>query len=44
MLSVTVLCIGKMKEKHYIAAFEEYAKRLGGYCKFSLEEIGRAHV
>ncbi len=39
MLNVTFLCVGKMKEPHYIAAFEEYRKRLGGYCRFSLTEI-----
>ena len=31
MLSVSFLCVGKMKEPHYIAAFEEYRKRLGAY-------------
>ena len=39
MLSVTLLCVGKMREKHYIAAFSEYEKRLGAYCRFDLKEI-----
>ena len=39
MLSVTLLCVGKMKEKHYIAAFDEYRKRLSVYCKFSVTEL-----
>ena len=39
MLSVTFLCVGKMKEAHYVAAFEEYRKRLGAYCRFTLTEI-----
>ena len=39
MLSVTLLCVGKMKEPHYIAAFAEYQKRLGAYCRFTLTEI-----
>lgn len=39
MLSVTVLCVGKMREKHYIAAFSEYEKRLGAFCRFDLQEI-----
>ena len=39
MLNVTFLCVGKMKEAHYIAAFEEYRKRLGAYCRFTLAEI-----
>ena len=39
MLSVNLLCVGKMKEPHYIAAFAEYQKRLGAYCRFTLTEI-----
>lgn len=39
MLSVQVLCVGKLKEKFYIDAAAEYQKRLGGYCKFSLTEL-----
>jgi 23S rRNA (pseudouridine1915-N3)-methyltransferase len=39
MLSVTVLAMGKLKEKFYIQAVEEYAKRLSGYCKFQLIEL-----
>ena len=39
MLGVTLICVGKMKEKHYISAFEEYQKRLGAFCRFELIEI-----
>ena len=39
MLSVTILCVGKMREKHYISAFLEYEKRLGAFCKFDFQEI-----
>lgn len=39
MLGVSCICVGKMKEKHYISAFEEYRKRLGGYCRFELTEL-----
>ena len=39
MPSVTILCVGKMREKHYIAAFAEYEKRLGAFCRFDLQEI-----
>lgn len=39
MLSVTILCVGKMRDKHYTAAFSEYEKRLGALCKFDLQEI-----
>ena len=39
MFSVTVISVGKLKEKYYIQAVEEYAKRLGAYCKFQLLEL-----
>ena len=44
MLNVTMLCVGKMKEPHYVAAFEEYRKRLGAYCRFTLTEIGEQRL
>jgi 23S rRNA (pseudouridine1915-N3)-methyltransferase len=31
--------MGKLKEKFYLSAAEEYAKRLKGYCKFQLLEL-----
>ena len=39
MLSVTLVCVGKMKEPYYIAAFGEYRKRLAAYCKLSVTEL-----
>ncbi|MBQ1589266.1 MAG: 23S rRNA (pseudouridine(1915)-N(3))-methyltransferase RlmH, partial [Oscillospiraceae bacterium] len=36
MRSVTVLAMGKLKEKFYLDAVREYEKRLSGYCRFSL--------
>ena len=39
MLGVSFLCVGKMKEAYYEAAFAEYRKRLGTYCRFALVEI-----
>ena len=39
MLSVKLICVGKMKEKYYLDAFEEYRKRLGAYCRFELDEL-----
>ena len=32
MFSITLITMGKLKEKFYISAAEEYKKRLGGYC------------
>ena len=39
MLRVTVLCQGRLKEKHYIAACEEYLKRLTAYCRPEVIEL-----
>ena len=39
MLSIRLICVGKMKEKHYISAVSEYAKRLVPYCKFEILEL-----
>ncbi len=38
MLSVKMICVGRMREKFYIEAFNEYTKRLQPYCKFQLAE------
>ena len=39
MLNVKLICVGKMREKFYIDAFEEYRKRLQTYCRLELVEI-----
>ena len=39
MLTVKLVSVGKMKERYFIAAFEEYQKRLGAYCRFESEEV-----
>lgn len=39
MKKVTVLCVGKIKEKYLLDGIAEYAKRLGRYCDFSVAEI-----
>lgn len=44
MLSVTLICVGKMREKYYTDAFAEYAKRLGAYCRFELLELPEARL
>ena len=38
MLSVKFICVGKMRERFYLDAFEEYRKRLGAYCRLELLE------
>ena len=39
MLNVRIICVGKMKEKFYVDAFNEYSKRLSAYCKFECLEL-----
>lgn len=39
MLNIQLICVGKMKERHYIEAAGEYIKRLGAYCRISVAEV-----
>ena len=39
MQKVTVLCVGKLKERFYAEAAAEYAKRLSRYCKLDIAEL-----
>ena len=39
MLDITVIAMGKLKEKFYLDASAEYEKRLKGYCQFHLLEL-----
>lgn len=39
MFSMTLICMGKLKEKFYISAAEEYCKRMKAYCDFKLLEL-----
>ena len=38
-MKITVLCVGKIKEKFYTAAVEEYVKRLSRYSKVEIAEV-----
>ena len=35
-MQVKLICCGRLKEKFYIDACAEYAKRLGRYCAYEL--------
>ncbi len=39
MFQITLIAMGKLKEKFYLSAAAEYEKRLSGYCKFQLIEL-----
>lgn len=38
-MKITVICVGKIKEKFYRDAIAEYEKRLSKYCKFEIVEV-----
>jgi 23S rRNA (pseudouridine1915-N3)-methyltransferase len=38
-LKITVLCVGKIKEKYFTLGIDEYAKRLSRYCKLEIIEV-----
>ena len=39
MFDITLIVMGKLKEKFYLSAAAEYEKRLKGYCSFKLVEL-----
>ncbi len=44
MFSITMIAMGKLKEKFYISAAAEYEKRMKGYCQFQLIELPEARL
>lgn len=38
-MKITILCVGKIKEKFYREAIDEFAKRLSRYCKLEIQEV-----
>ena len=44
MQKITVLCVGKLKEKFYQEAAAEYAKRLGRHCKLEIVELPESRL
>ena len=39
MINITVAAVGRIKEKFYTEAVEEYSKRLRRYCKLNIVEV-----
>lgn len=39
MFDITLIAMGKLKEKFYLSAASEYEKRLKGYCRFQILEL-----
>ena len=44
MQRVTVLCVGKLKEKFYLEAAAEYVKRFQRFCKLELVELPESRL
>lgn len=38
-MKITIVCVGKIKEKFYRDAIAEFEKRLSKYCKFEIVEV-----
>ena len=43
-MNITVICIGKLKEKYWTAAIDEYSKRLKSYCSLDIIELKEARL
>lgn len=39
MVTIRILCVGKLKEKYWQDACKEYSKRLRPFCKFEIVEL-----
>jgi 23S rRNA (pseudouridine1915-N3)-methyltransferase len=44
MLSVQLICVGKMKETYLQEAFDEYRKRQTAYCRLEVTEIAEERL
>lgn len=44
MLNIKLICVGKLRERFYIDAFYEYARRLSAYCKFECVELNETKL
>lgn len=39
MISIRVICVGKLKERFWAEAIAEYEKRLGAFCRLEIVEL-----
>lgn len=38
-MKISVICVGRIKEKYWAQAIDEYSKRLSRYCKLEIREL-----
>ena len=43
-MNMTIVCIGKLKEKYWREAIAEYSKRLGSYCTLRICELKESRL
>ncbi len=43
-MNITVICIGRLKERYWREAVGEYSKRLGSYCSLRIQELKEARL
>lgn len=43
-MNISVICVGKLKEKYWSDAAAEYSKRLKSYCTLSVRELKEARL
>ncbi|MBR2406815.1 MAG: 23S rRNA (pseudouridine(1915)-N(3))-methyltransferase RlmH [Clostridia bacterium] len=44
MLTVTLACVGKLKERYWREACAEYEKRLGAFCRLQIIEVAEERL
>ena len=44
MLSIRLICVGKLKERFYAEAVAEYTKRLNAFCRLELIELSEERL
>jgi 23S rRNA (pseudouridine1915-N3)-methyltransferase len=44
MMNVTIICIGKLKEKYWQDAVKEYEKRLSAFCKLQILQLDETRI
>lgn len=43
-MNISIICIGKLKERYWVDAVKEYSKRLGSYCNLKIHELKESRL
>ena len=43
-MNIEIICVGKLKEKYWRDAVDEYSRRLGRYCHFHITELKESRL